>query len=192
MNRQENPITPDERESLDELVKHSSPPSYLFTKIVEIMKSEDHIRTPKPLLNLTPGGILTAFALAAGLVCLGFFVGKGDAPATSSAYSDQAKFILLVHNDDQPPADPMQQVKEYGEWLGKISADRIAGGEHLHGNGWVLSPKGTEAIAEFPGRNEVGGYFTFEAANAEEALKIAKTCPHLRYQGTLELRQIHQ
>ncbi|NUO03271.1 MAG: hypothetical protein HUU01_21890, partial [Saprospiraceae bacterium] len=97
---------------------------------------------------------------------------------------------------DVPAADPMQQVQEYGAWLKSISAKRTADGEHLHANGWILSKSESENVAiqvknEFPGRQEVGGYFTFEAESPDEALRIAQTCPHLNYKGTLELRQIH-
>lgn len=192
MENKEKPVTRSERELLDNHFQRAALPPHLFTKITQIMKDDGHIRTPKSLLNLSPGGLLTAFVLTAGLLCLGFMAGKWqEAPAPVANAAGNAKFILLVHNDDQPAEDPMQQVKEYGDWLRKIRAERIADGEHLHSNGWLLAQNQVESKSEFPGRSEIGGYFTFEAADAEEALKIAKTCPHLHYNGTLELRQIH-
>jgi hypothetical protein len=193
MKKSENPLSTQEKAALDRMLGQPEPPPHLFTKITEVMKNEGHLRSPKPLLNLTPGGVLTALAFAAGLICLGFFVGKTQpAEQQQVAASGKAKFVLLVHNDDTPAEDPMQQVKEYGDWLAGISAERFANGEHLHPNGWVLTKNGSESKTEFPGRNEVGGYFLFEADSDEEAVKIAQTCPHLKYNGTLELRQIYQ
>ena len=60
--------------------------------------------------------------------------------------------------------------------------------------GYSTEGKGIEVTAQdkFAGREEIGGYFMFEATDASEAVAIARTCPHLNYQGTLELREIFQ
>ena len=38
----------------------------------------------------------------------------------------------------------------------------------------------------------LGGYYTIEASNYQEAVKLSMTHPHLEYGGTIELRQIYQ
>ena len=37
----------------------------------------------------------------------------------------------------------------------------------------------------------VGGYYVIEAADYAEAIEIAKTSPHLRFGGRIEVREIH-
>lgn len=194
----ENPLTPEEKERLQIHTPHERVPAYLITKIIKKMKQENLILEPKPLLTRSWSGLAASLLLGIGLFAAGYFIGKPDGSRDSMAMPapKASKFILLVHNDDLPAQDPMQQVREYRAWLEDIQAKRIAGGEHLHNSGWILSGKNrenrVEARPEFMGRQELGGYFTFEADNADEALAIAKTCPHLNYQGTLELREVYR
>ena len=164
------------------------------------MKEENLILEPRTLLTRSWSGIAATLLITIGIFTGGYIVGNkstaGSIPVIAQK-TKAAKFILLDHNDDVPPTDTMQQVKEYSDWLQKIKAQRVADGEHLHSNGWVLSADPTSgkqitAVETFPGRQELGGYFTFQANTADEALAIARTCPHLNYQGTLELREIYQ
>lgn len=194
----ENPLTPEEKKRLQIETPDDRVPSYLITKIIKKMKQENLIMEPRPLLTRSWTGLAASLLLGIGLFAIGYFTGKPDESKDAIAITapKAAKFILLVHNDDLPAQDPMQQVREYSAWLQDIKAKRFADGEHLHSNGWILSGKEQggriEERPEFMGRQELGGYFTFEADNAEEALAIAKTCPHLNYKGTLELREIYR
>jgi hypothetical protein len=196
----EDPLTPQEKNILNPYTRNDQVPPYLFTKIIKKMKEENLILEPRPLLTRSWSGIAASLLITLGIFTGGYFLGNTSGKSAVAGTSLQpmaGKYILLVHNDDIPPSDPMQQVKEYSDWLQDIKAERVADGEHLHSNGWVLSaekPTGPQITprTEFPGRNELGGYFTFEANTAEEALAIARTCPHLNYQGTLELREIYQ
>ena len=36
----------------------------------------------------------------------------------------------------------------------------------------------------------IGGLFTIKAADYDEAVEISKECPHLKYGGRVELREI--
>lgn len=194
----ENPLTPEEKKRLQIETPDDRVPSYLITKIIKKMKQENLIMEPRPLLTRSWTGLAASLLLGIGLFAIGYFTGKPNESknAIAIAAPKAAKFILLVHNDDLAAQDPMQQVREYSAWLQDIKAKRFADGEHLHSNGWILSGKEQggriEERPEFMGRQELGGYFTFEADNAEEALAIAKTCPHLNYKGTLELREIYR
>ena len=63
-----------------------------------------------------------------------------------------------------------------------------ATGEKLKTSGRVLSGQSVEG---FPARNEMlSGFFIIEATTYEEAAAIAATCPHLKYGGRIELREI--
>lgn len=197
----EEPLTPNEKKLLQSHAHTDKVPHYLLTQITSTMKNEHLIQAPPSLISRSIPGLLTALLFSICLLTVGYFVGskKSASPQTVQATANPSalKFILLVHNDDRPAEDPMQQVNEYSAWLTNIKAQRMAGGEHLQPKGWVLTHNSESknihvAIHEdFQGRNEVGGYFTFEATSQDEAVAIARTCPHLKYDGTLELRQIY-
>ncbi len=199
MENTEKELTPEEKALLNLPDQGAELPPYLYTKIVQAMKTEALLPPSRPLLTWSLQGILTALLVLAIVSVLGYWAGKTtlqNAAPIAVAETGKAKFVLLVHNDDLPAADPMQQVKEYGTWLHNIREKRVADGEHLHSGGWVLSKAesgnvNVEAKSEFPGRQEIGGYFIFEAESPDEAVRVAQTCPHLNYKGTLELRQIH-
>ena len=202
----ETPLNPDEKKILRSHAHMDKVPHSLINQITTKMKNENLIQTPPAFISKSIPGYLSLLLLSIGLLTAGYFAGKSTVPGSNSDISNngltmnkpiKSQFILFVHNDDIPPADPMQQVKEYSTWLGKIKGERIAGGEHLQDKGWILTTS-TEKIVDakvqesFAGRTEIGGYFSFEASNQEEAVAIAKTCPHLNYKGTLELREIFQ
>lgn len=202
----ETPLNPDEKKILRSNAHMDKVPHSLINQITTKMKNENLIQTPPAFISRSIPGYLSLLVLSIGLVTAGYFAGKSASPRSNTNSSNnvvamnksnKSQFILFVHNDDTPPADPMQQVKEYSAWLKKIQATRIADGEHLQDKGWILTTA-TDKIVQakvqesFNGRNEVGGYFSFEAANQEDAVAIAKTCPHLNYNGTLELREIYQ
>lgn len=205
----EKPLSPQEKKILQSNAQMDKVPHYLINQISSKMKNENLIQTPEALISKSIPGFLAVMIFSSALLFLGYTLGKSLNNASSSntspnqqasqamAQATRSKFILLVHNDDIPPTDPMQQVKEYSDWLTKIKATRTADGEHLKDRGWIIHQTNTaqpqiDEQATFSGRNEIGGYFSFEAKNADDALAIAKTCPHLHYKGTLELREIFQ
>ena len=174
-----------------------SAPTYLYTKIVETMKTEGLLTAPKALIPASITGIAGTILLCVCIAVGAFFAGKSSKQSLIvEKSSGQPRFALLVKADDVPPADGMQQFKQYTAWVENLKKDRWAGGEALHGKAWRLHKQGAgiEVIDHEikTSADEMSGYFLFEAANKEEALKIARTCPHLNYQGTLELREIFQ
>jgi hypothetical protein len=182
--------------ALQHLYDEVKVPSFLHHKIIKTMKNEGLINTPRPLLQASVSGILTAVLVAIGLLAAGFMVGKKqtDTPSVVAEKSAKPQYALLVHNDDTPPADPEQQFKEYSAWVNNLKAKGFAGGEALHGKVWKVGQHAGNTWSEEAtiegNKNAISGYFLFEADNAEEAIKIAKTCPHLKYEGTLELREV--
>lgn len=165
------------------------------------MQTEQLVRTPRPLLNTSLSGLATALLIIFSFAALGFYAGKSQNKAdngpTAAASVVKEKFVLLVHNDDVPATDPTEQFNAYSAWLTNIKAQRFADGEALHGDRLMLQKSDGNLNVEAQkltqgNREEVSGFFIFEAENMEEASKIAQTCPHLNYKGTLELRQVFQ
>jgi hypothetical protein len=112
-------------------------------------------------------------------------------------------FILFLHEHqgqfDQRSEDEMMRIiQEYGAWAAKMrEAKRFVGGEKLTDDtGKVLRPKsGRIVVTDGPyaeSKEIVGGFFTITAKDYDEACEIATDCPHLKYGGRVEVRQIHQ
>ncbi|MDZ4867380.1 MAG: YciI family protein [Alphaproteobacteria bacterium] len=112
-------------------------------------------------------------------------------------------FILFLHEhqgqfDDRSQDEMMRIIQEYGAWATKMrEAKRFVGGEKLTDDtGKVLRPRtGRIVVTDGPyaeSKEIVGGFFTITAKDYDEACEIATDCPHLKYGGRVEVRQIHQ
>jgi hypothetical protein len=92
----------------------------------------------------------------------------------------------------------MRVIQEYGAWAKKMREEkRFAGGEKLTDDaGKVLRNKGGKiVVTDGPyaeTKEVVGGYFAITAKDYAEACEIARECPHLKYGGRVEVREIHQ
>jgi hypothetical protein len=112
-----------------------------------------------------------------------------------------SNFMLILY--DHPASfanvtpEAMQKIiEEYMAW-GKSLADRgklgpalklkDEGGKHLvKQNGAAVVRDGPYAEAS----EVIGGVYTIEAANYDEAVAIARSCPHLEYSGRIEVREV--
>lgn len=72
------------------------------------------------------------------------------------------------------------------------SSDRMRGGDALAPGGNVLRVSNGEVVdGPYTETKEVlGGYYVFEAANLEEATKIARDCPALLHGGSVIVRPV--
>lgn len=110
-------------------------------------------------------------------------------------------YMLLLHEEpmDYSQLSPEQiqgVIAEYVAWRHQIEAEgkfvggeklKDEGGKHLSGAGGALRVTDgpyTEA------KEVIGGFFTIAAADYDEAVKTAGGCPHLKYGGRIELREI--
>jgi hypothetical protein len=78
---------------------------------------------------------------------------------------------------------------KYQDWR----RTKATGGQKLmDGEGRVLQKQnGKLSVIDGPfaeAKEVVGGFFVIEAANYDEAVEAAKTCPHMEF-GTIEVRQ---
>jgi hypothetical protein len=110
-------------------------------------------------------------------------------------------YLLLLHEDESQRTgfsrDRMTaMIKEYGEWAAKLRAEgRLVSGEKLADDrGKVLRDKqGKVTVTDGPyaeSKEIVGGFFIIAAKDYDEACSIARGCPHLKYYGRVEVRQI--
>ena len=112
-------------------------------------------------------------AIAASLL-IGFAAGLLQ-PRLTSPKPEGRQFILLLHGGGSG------HVNEYRQWARQV---RVAGGEKLKDETVVLGSAERAA--------SVRGFFRIVARDRQAAEAVARTCPHLKYGGWIELREIDQ
>lgn len=120
---------------------------------------------------------------------------SATAPATGKGF----RYALFLFEDARyqtaVEGHLMERVREYGTWArGLAESGRYVDGEKLADDGrfcslenGALTAAGPQADAK---RGALAGYFVIGAASLDEAMEVAKSCPHLKYGGTLEIRQL--
>lgn len=113
-----------------------------------------------------------------------------------------AQFMLLLHSQnahggDYSPEEIQAVVEKYRAWSQKMGeAGKLAGGNKLTADtGKVLRGDKDVSVVDGPfseTKEVVGGYFIVEAGDYDEAAELSKSCPHLAFGGTIELRQIDE
>ena len=110
-------------------------------------------------------------------------------------------FLLLLHRPAGAPAvlSPEQiatMTKEYMGWADRLRTEsRLKAGEKLTFDaGRVLRAQGGRVLTTdgpFAESKELlGGFFVIAARDYDEAGRIAESCPHFKYGGSIEIRQI--
>lgn len=110
-------------------------------------------------------------------------------------------YLLLLHEEpmdySQLSAEQIEGIiGEYVAWRHKIEAEgKYVGGEKLKDEGGkhLTSTNGNLRVTDGPyteAKEVIGGYFAISAANYDDAVEIASECPHLKFGGRIELREI--
>ena len=127
-----------------------------------------------------------ALQIAAGLVLLlgGLWWGR----RTSAGNPTAPRFALLLLEDSTfqgaTAVGHDSLVAEYSAWAGQLAGSgSLVLGEELEPASYPLGPA-TAAT------DRVTGLFVIAEENLEGALRIARTCPHLRYGGGIVVRPI--
>ena len=112
-------------------------------------------------------------------------------------------YMLLLYDSptaatEISPAQMQRIIEKYQAWAdGLRAAGSYVGGDKLaDGDGRVLRG-GREGVRVLDGpyaetKEVIGGYFAIRAASYDEAVRVARECPHLGYGGTIEIREIEQ
>ncbi|HEY6970168.1 MAG TPA: YciI family protein [Candidatus Angelobacter sp.] len=107
-----------------------------------------------------------------------------------------AKFMLLLYDDPSgwaklSPEDMQKAIEKYRAWMQKsVDAQRLA-----QDVGKVIRTQGGKPrVTDGPyseTKEVLGGYYTIEAADYDEAVQKALTHPHVEYGNTIEIRQVY-
>ena len=108
-----------------------------------------------------------------------------------------AKFMYLFRNNPAAyqsisPEQMQQTVKKWMDWKDSLEKNGHVKqfGERLDGSGKVVRGK-TKAVTDGPFvevKDFVQGYILVEAEDMEQAIELAKGCPILDSDGTVEIR----
>lgn len=112
-----------------------------------------------------------------------------------------AQYMLLLHEDPSgfaqaTPEEIQSVIGEYVAWREKLASEkRLVGGEKLKDEGGRHLVMRDSAVVVTDGpfaeaKEVLGGFFMIEASSYDQAVEIAKTCPHLKYHGRIELREV--
>ena len=114
------------------------------------------------------------------------------------------QYMLLLRGsttrgEDLGPEEIQAIIGRYMAWSQALrEKNRLLGGEKLHDrSGRVLSRAATGQVVLRDGpfaetKETIGGYFLLECRDYDEAVELARTCPHLELCGTIEVRQIEE
>lgn len=195
----EDDLNTEERQAFDRLTKETMPPSFLEERIVEALKTADLIRSPRRGRRLTYPQIGIAVAASLVLFVLGTIVGS-RLGSGSSQKPGMPEFMLLLRasaqeSETRSSDEVRKRVAEYTAWAGEIrKTGLLLGAEKLKAETRLLAlADGRTSVSESsagPAESVIAGYFLIQAADYQHAITIASGCPHLKYGGTVEIRQI--
>lgn len=111
-----------------------------------------------------------------------------------------SEYLLIFRGGDtaraaehQSPEKWQAHMQKWMEWMGALTQqEKFVGAQPLKSQGNVVS--GTnKVVTDGPfveGKEMVGGYLICKAKDLKEATEIAKRCPVLEHDGSVEIREI--
>ena len=192
----EDELNPAERQALKSLSREKAPPAILEERVVASLKE-------LKLVRLSPAfwrrrGPQIGLAVAASLLIFvgGIVIGMNWTARQPTANSPQFMLVLLAETEPQRPRSSeeiMSIVREYGDWARQLRRDGVrVQGEKLKREARMLRAVDGRTLSDDRPADQkaIAGYFVIEAQDFNHAVKIASGCPHLKYGGTIEVRQI--
>ncbi|HMB63514.1 MAG TPA: hypothetical protein VKN36_10600 [Eudoraea sp.] len=177
-----------EKKIFGRLKREEQPPADLEKRIVEQLKS-DHLITSNTY-KMNP--IIKWVAASAAAVLL-FFTGNymGKQTIEKQGIDPNRGYMLILHEDDQfKPGDPQEMYQEYGAWMQDTMSKGIAmTGHELKNEADIVDARQHVEHLDENSARKTTGYFILEAESLEVALQVARSNPHIKYGGTIEVKQ---
>ena len=179
----------DRKPPLGPLRRDQSPPGELKGRVRRSLEARGLLQRP--------GWVRVGWAIAAGIAGLSLFAGGLTLGRSSSTQvAEGQRYALLLYDPasfDRSIPEPTL-VAEYREWAVSLGS-RLSMGEKLGTSERILPlvPSGSQASASVAGSaGPLGGLFIVRASSWEEAMAIARSCPHLRHGGVVAVRAIEE
>ena len=168
-------LSPDEREALANLKRDVLPPAGVEAQTIAALRSRGLLRAGQvPLFRGIAAAAVLLCAFASGVAW--------DRSVARTPTVREPRFMLLLYGGDT--VDRVDRRAEYAGWARSIAA----GGVEITGE--ELSDTGEEIPAGAAVGSAPRGYFIVAASNADEAQRIAASCPHVRHGGRIVIRPI--
>ena len=193
-------LSQEERQAFAGLPREKVPPSGLEERVVQSLKQSGVLSPPGKIVGSNAVRIGLAVAASLLFFVLGAAVMRWwSRPAQNP---DLPEFMLVLRQtrdqDQQRTAEEELRIaKEYGNWARQLSRQGISvNGEKLKDEARTLRmvdgrPAGANEINRTgSGFANIAGFFLIKTTGYEHAVKIAESCPHLKYGGTIEVREI--
>lgn len=171
-------------DGLDRLYQGVKPSSRLEDRVVDALAGKGLLQPASPFRRWRGIGIAAA-------ILLSFAVGWGSASlsAPSVATPRTDRFVMLLYQIPGGDTRQAERVAEYQSWAAQArDSGVVVSGERLDKGGWALS--WDVPMGHWSDTAAVAGYFVVQASDYNKALTIARTCPHVKYGGKVELRRI--
>jgi hypothetical protein len=190
-----------EAEALASLRRSPDPPGQLEDRVVANLGQRGLLRAARSPGPLRYGKVAAGLAAGLALFLAGVAVGGRTAAPERLTGSGAAlaRFALFLYEGPEYQVATEEElsarIDEYRRWAAQLrAAGHDVAGEKLKDGGGNLSTdpaRGGPVVASGLSSAEIlGGYFIFGADSYEQAMTLARGCPHLRYRGRVEVRQI--
>lgn len=174
---------PAEPPDLSPLARELTPPPDLEARMVAALRQHG-------LLRAAPSrrAVLLRIAAAVVLFAGGAAIGRASAVVEPSD-TDQhgSRYLLLLHGGPSglSPEQEAAVVREYGAWAVQLRGEgRFVTGERLGDAARSVPPlELTETV-------DLRGFFLISAASLDDAVDVARRCPHARRGGRVSVRPI--
>jgi hypothetical protein len=112
--------------------------------------------------------------------------------------NESKEFMLIlrggIHPKDLRPEQIQAIMAKFGQWMAEMQKrGQLRGAGRLEDDGRRLSRKQGKTVTDGPyveAKEIIGGYFLVAAPNLDQAMEIAKQCPILDNEGTVEVRPV--
>ena len=200
-----------ESKALRALAGEPEPSPQLEDRLMADLKRRGAIRADGGWIMKVSKTFVAAIVVAAAFVG-GFVMGGRGETATppvevAAPSGDAPQYMLLMFTrvapspsaESQPrePADGGESyraiVAEYRQWaIDRENEGRLVSAEKLAADTRVMTGRGSDLrIASSANTDRMlGGYFLITAPSLDAAIELAKTHPHLKYGGEVEVRPI--
>ncbi len=190
-------LTPDERSAIDALPREALPPAGLEDATVAALRARGLLASGRARRRWRGVQLVAGLAAATSLFLGGLALGR-RAAETGDGGRTGPRYLLLLYEGPEyarPQAEQEQErVMEYGNWARTHAAGgQIEGGEKLKDEDAevVIGSNGrVSTTPPDPAATRLAGFFLIRATDESSALAIAKTCPHVRYGGSIVIREI--
>lgn len=182
----------DTHDALRALDRDVAPPDALEARVHRSLMARGLLRRNHPSVWHYASRIAAAVALFAA----GYLTGQIRRDEQASPIG-AARYALMLYEDSTFAASrpELELVAEYSAWASDLREQgRLETGERLAAAEVLLERQaGTIVASTRSAAGEAGalaGLFVIRASSDAEALRIARTCPHLAYGGRIAVREI--